>query len=116
MWTSRENAVADMAPSNPNKNSGVVSALVFFILVILPSIGLFISALTIWLAQLLDSAIYACLIVGGALLLVAVLIYLIKLRCAVKRMQERMETIYETSRLLQSGFEWINEKIAKFLG
>lgn len=105
-----------MAPSNPNKNSGVVGALVFFLLVILPSIGLFISALTIWLAQLLGSAIYACLIVGGVLLLVAALIYLIKLRGAVKRMQERIETIYETSRLLQLGFEWINEKINKFLG
>ena len=105
-----------MVPSNPNKNSGVVSALVFFILIILPAIGLFISALTIWLSQLLDSAIYACIIVEGTLLLVAVLIYLIKLRGAIKRMQERMETIYETSRLLQSVFEWINEKINKFLG
>ena len=87
--------------------------LILFVLTILPAIGLLIAAMTMWLSMLLDSAIWACVVVGASFLLIATVLYLISLRGAVKRMQERMETVYETSRIVQSGVDWINEKVAK---
>ena len=87
--------------------------LILFVLTILPAIGLLIAAITMWLSLLLDSAIWACVVVGAGFLLIATVLYLASLRGAVKRMQERMETVYETSRIVQSGFDWINEKVAK---
>ncbi|MBQ2394718.1 MAG: hypothetical protein II307_03030 [Alistipes sp.] len=88
--------------------------LVLFILTILPAFGLLIAALTIWLSHLFDSAIISCIVAGGSFLLIAQIVYFAMLRRAVKRVQERLETIYETSRVFQSGFDWINEKIGKF--
>ena len=89
-------------------------SLILFVLTMLPAIGLLIAAFTIWLSYLMDSAICACIVVGVIFLLMATLIYLIWLRGAIKRMQERMETVYETSRVIQSGLDWINAKISGF--
>lgn len=105
-------AVTTMA-SPDKKSRAVVLPLILFLLTILPAIGLLIAALTIWLSYLFNSAIWACVVVGAGFLLIAIIVYLVSLRGAVKRVQERMETIYETSRAVQSGFEWVNEKIVK---
>lgn len=100
-------------PSSENPVK-VVIPLVLFVLMMMPAIGLLIAALTMWLAQLLGSAIGACMVAGGGFLLVAMVIYLVWLRGAVRRMQERLETIYETSRVLKSGFDWIGGLFNKF--
>ncbi len=92
----------------------MVVPLVLFVLALLPAIGLLIAAIAIWFSDVLGSAILSCLVVGGFFLLTAVILYLVSLRGAVKRMQERLETIYETSRVIRSGFDWINEKIEKW--
>ncbi len=100
---------------SPEKRSRALALpLILFVLTVLPAFGLLIAAVTIWLSCLFDSAIISCIVVGGVFLLIALTIYFAMLRSAVKRMQERMETIYETSRVFRSGFDWINDKIDKF--
>lgn len=91
----------------------MVLPLILFVLTLLPAIGLLIAALAIWLSSLMGSAVWSCVALGGAFLLIAILLYLISLRDAVRRMQERLEVIYETSRVLHSGLDWVNEKIGK---
>ena len=88
--------------------------LILFVLTILPAMGLLLAAFTIWLSYMLDSAIWACVVVGAIFLLIAIILYLVSLRGAVRRMQDRLETIYETSRVVKLGFDWINEKFVKF--
>jgi uncharacterized protein (DUF983 family) len=100
--------------SSEKSSRAVVMPLIRFVLTILPAIGLFVAALTVWLSLLLDSVIWACVVIGASFLVVATILYLIWLRGAVKRIQEQMATIYETARLFRSGLDWIGEKIAKF--
>lgn len=108
-----EIAVTSMT-SQDKKSQSVAVPVVLFVLSILPAIVLLITAFTIWLATLFDSAILACIVVGCAFLLIATALYFVSLRSAVKRVQDRLETIYETSRVVQSGLDWINEKIDKY--
>ena len=103
-----------MTPSITNNTGKVAVPLIVFVLTILPAISLLIAALTIWLSRVLGSAILSCVVVGGAFLLVATIIYLVTLRGAVKRMQERLETIYETSRVFKTGFDKIRELVDNF--
>ena len=100
--------------SQDKKSQSVAVPVVLFVLSILPAIVLLITAFTIWLATLFASAILACIGVGCAFLLIATALYFVSLRSAVKRVQDRLETIYETSRVVQSGLDWINEKIDKY--
>lgn len=100
--------------SSENRPRTIAVPLVLFVLTMVPAIGLLIVAFTIWLSNLLGSAIWACVVVGALFLLTATILYLVALRGAVKRMQERLETVYQTSRAIQTGFDWIQEKIDKF--
>ena len=97
-----------------NRSRAVALPLVLFVLTLLPALGLLISAFVMWLSQLFGSVMLSCIVVGGALMLMAIILYFALLRGAIKRMQEQLETVYETSRVVQSGLGWINEKIARF--
>lgn len=100
--------------STEKRSRAVAVPLILFVLTLLSALGLLIAALTIWLSWLFDSTVLSCIVVGSMFLLIAVAIYLAALRGAIKRMQERLETVYQTSRAIQSGFDWINDKILKF--
>ena len=105
--------VVDMA-SQRDKSRAVALPLILFVLTLLPALGLLISAFVMWLSQFFSSVMLSCIVVGGAFLLMAIILYFALLRGVIKRMQERLETVYETSRVVQSGLGWVNEKIAKF--
>ena len=71
-----------------------------------------LTALVVWLSELVGSFIAAALILGGFFAVVAALIYLVSIREAVERIRARAETVYEVARIARSGYEWITEKIA----
>ena len=100
--------------SQRDKSRAVALPLILFVLTLLPALGLLISAFVMWLSQFFSSVMLSCIVVGGAFLLMAIILYFALLRGVIKRMQERLETVYETSRVVQSGLGWVNEKIAKF--
>ena len=97
--------------SAENRSRALVVPLLLFVLTLLPALGLLLASLTIWLAQLLGSAILSCVVVGGGLLLISLILYLALLRDTIKRLQDRLDVIYETSRVVHSGLDWINAKI-----
>ena len=92
----------------------VVLPFVLFVLTILPALGLLLAAGVVYLSQLFGSAILSCVLVGVLLLLIALIVYFALLRGVIRRMQERLEMIYETSRVLHSGFDWVNDQISRF--
>lgn len=68
---------------------------------------LFVVALVMWLAELMGSLVYPCLILGLFFALLAAIIYKVSLRDAMREVDERLSVIYEVTRLLREGIEWI---------
>ena len=68
---------------------------------------LFVVALVIWLAELMGSLVYPCLILGLFFALLAAIVYKVSLRDAMREVDERLSVIYEVTRLLREGIEWI---------
>ena len=67
---------------------------------------LLIVALVVWLAELMGSVIYPCLILGLFFALLATIIYKVSLRDAMREMGERLGVIYEVTRLLHEAVAW----------
>jgi hypothetical protein len=67
---------------------------------------LLIVALVVWLAELMGSVIYPCLILGLFFALLATIIYKVSLRDAMREVGERLGVIYEVTKLLHKAVEW----------
>lgn len=89
------------------ENHSFLAALIIVALVAPVAALLFVVALVVWLAELMGSLIYPCLIVALFLAILAIIIYKVSLRDALREMHERMGVVYEVTKLLREGFEWI---------
>lgn len=67
---------------------------------------LLVVALVVWLAELMGSVIYPCLLLGLCLALLAYIIYKVSLRDALREIDERWRVVYEATKLLRDGVEW----------
>ena len=67
---------------------------------------LLIVALVVWLAELMGSVIYPCLILGLFFALLATIIYKVSLRDAMREMDERLSVIYDVTKLLREAVAW----------
>ena len=67
---------------------------------------LFVVGVVVWLAELMGSLIYPCLIVGLFFALLAFVVYKVSLRDAMREIDERLSVIYEVTKLLREGIEW----------
>ncbi len=67
---------------------------------------LFVVALVVWLAELMGSLIYPCILLGGIFALLAFIIYKVSLRDIMREIDERIATIYEVTRTLRQCVEW----------
>ena len=63
-------------------------------------------ALVVWLAELMGSVIYPCLILGLFLVLLATIVYKVSLRDIMQDMHERVTVIYDMTKLLREGIDW----------
>ena len=63
-------------------------------------------ALFVWLAELMGSVIYPCLILGLFLALLATIVYKVSLRDIMQDMHERVTVIYDMTKLLREGIDW----------
>ncbi|MBE6197407.1 MAG: hypothetical protein IKA26_05520 [Alistipes sp.] len=63
-------------------------------------------ALVVWLAELMGSVIYPCLILGLFLALLATIVYKVSLRDIMQDMHERVTVIYDMTKLLREGIDW----------
>ena len=67
---------------------------------------LLVVALVVWLAELMGSIVYPCLVLGLFFALISYIIYKVSLRYAVREIDERLQVIYDVTRLLREGVEW----------
>ena len=81
-------------------------ALIIVVLAALVAALLFVVALVVWLAELMGSILYPCLIVGLFLALLAIVVYKVSLRDAVRELHERIGVIYDVTKLLRECIDW----------
>ena len=98
---------------DPSAGHFVVRFLLFGTLVGI-ALLLLLTALVVWLSDLMGSFIAATLLLGGCFALLASGIYLFSIREAVEQIRNRAETVYEVARIARSGYEWVSQK-ASFL-
>ena len=67
---------------------------------------LLVGSVVMWLAELMGSLIYPCLIVGLFFALLALVVYKVSLHDAMREVEERLSVIYDVTRLLREGIEW----------
>lgn len=72
---------------------------------------LFVAALVVWLAEMMGSILYPCLIVGVFLAILALLLYKASLRDAMREIHDRFGAIYELTKIVREGVDWV----ARFL-
>ena len=88
------------------ENRSYFAALIIVALVAPAAALLFVVALVVWLAELMGSIIYPCLIVGLFFALLSIIVYKVSLRDVMREWHERIRVIYEMSKLLREGFAW----------
>lgn len=99
-----------MSPTE-HRSRSVAGPLVFFALTAVIAAGMLLTALLLWLAEIVGSTVLACIIVGGVFAIVAIIIYFASVRATIERFRENLDTVYEVSHLAKSGYEWIIARI-----
>lgn len=94
-----------------HRSRSVAGPLVSFSLTAVIAVGMLLTALLLWLAEIVGSVALACIMVGGLFALVALIIYFASVRRTFARFREHLDTVYEVSRLAKSGYEWILHRI-----
>lgn len=86
-------------------------ALIGFILAAATGVMLLITALVVWFAKLTGSMIAATLIVGGICFLLALGLYLFGIRKPIKRIEDRINTVYEVAHSVREAYQWVQERL-----
>ena len=76
---------------------GIMAPLVYFAITAFAAAAMLIIALVVWLAETLESATVATLIVGGFFSFVAWLIYVLAVRRSIDYIRDRLDTIYDVA-------------------
>ena len=64
-------------------------------------------ALALWLGKLLCSSTLAWIIVGATLVVVAVIIYFVSLHKTIRRINRRLDTVYEVSATVETLYRQV---------
>lgn len=90
-------------------------SLILFMCAIIVGAFALTMALALWLGELINSATLAWVIVGAILVVVAVIIYFVSLHKTIKRINRRLDTIYEVSATVDAIYRQIITLIRKFI-
>ena len=72
-------------------------------------------ALALWLGELICSATLAWVIVGAILVAIAIVIYFVSLHKTIKRINRRLDTVYEVSATVDALYRQVIMLIRKFI-
>ena len=89
-----------------HENRSFLPALIIVALAAPAAALLVVVALVVWLAELMGSVIYPCLLLGVLFALLAYIIYKVSLREALREMEQRLQVISDAIALLRTGVEW----------
>ena len=76
---------------------------------------LLMTALVIWLTELIGSAALAALILSGVFLLVAWIIYMVWTRSVIDYLNEKLDTIYDVAFAARNGYEVLHKFALKLI-
>lgn len=99
-----------MADAKSSGGNLFVSLLIFALMVWI-ALLLLLAAGVIGLAEWWGSLPLALLAAGGLFAVIALLLYFMEVRKPMRRLRERVETIYEVAQLLQRGYDWVSERL-----
>ncbi len=99
-----------MSPTE-HRQRPVAGPLALFAITAAIAAAMFLTAVVLWLSEILGSTVLACIIVGGVFAIVAIIIYFASVRATIERFRESLDTVYEVSHLAKSGYEWIIARI-----
>ena len=88
------------------ENRSYFAALIIVALAAPAAALLFVVALVVWLAELMGSLIFPCLLVGLFFALLAMVVYKVSLRDTMQELHERIGVIYDVTKVLREGVEW----------
>lgn len=80
-------------------------SLILFMCAIIVGAFALTMALALWLGQMLCSATLAWVIVGVILLAIATIIYFVSLHKTIRRINRRLDTVYEVSATLEALYQ-----------
>lgn len=89
------------------ENHSYFATLLIVALAALAAALLLVVALVVWLAELMGSVIYPCLLLGMLSAALAIILYKVSLRDIMREIDERISVIYEVMKLLREGVEWV---------
>jgi hypothetical protein len=72
-------------------------------------------ALALWLGELICSATLAWVIVGAILVAIAIVIYFVSLHKTIKRINRRLDTVYEVSATVEALYRQVLMLIRRFI-
>ncbi len=88
------------------ENRSYFAALIIVALAAPAAALLFVVALVVWLAELMGSLIFPCLLVGLFFALLAMVVYKVSLRDTMQELHERIGVIYDVTKVIREGVEW----------
>jgi hypothetical protein len=80
------------------------------------AIILLVAALIMWLSELIGSATFSTLIVGGLFTFVAWLIYVLSIKRCIDYIRDRLDTIYDVAFAVRNGYNVALRFFNSFLG
>lgn len=89
-----------------NDNRPIFVPMAIASIAIMMSTLLLSAAVVVWLAEVFGSLVIPCLLVGGFMATIALVVYLVTLRSTFKMLSVQVTTMYEISRVIQRGYEW----------
>ena len=72
-------------------------------------------ALALWLGELICSATLAWVVVGAILVAIAIVIYFVSLHKTIKRINRRLDTVYEVSATVEMLYRQVVMLIRRFI-
>ena len=90
-------------------------SLVLFMCAIIVGVFALTMALALWIGELLCSATLAWVIVGTIFVVAAVIIYFVSLHQTIKRINRRLDTVYEVSATVDALYRQVIMLIRRFI-
>ena len=94
----------------------VLTPLLCFVLTSIMAIILLVAALIMWFSELIGSATYSTLIIGGLFTFVAWLIYVLSIKRCIEYVRDRLDTVYDVAYSIRNGYIVALRFFSSFLG
>lgn len=94
----------------------VLTPIIAYIACGVTALVLFVTSLVSWLSRHVCSGACAALMVGGAFLVLSLIIYVVSARRSIEHLKEHIETIYDVALTARTGYRKVMDFLNWLLG